>query len=32
MVKNWKLITIYLIIVTVIIEIMIILMNKDNNE
>ena len=29
--KNWKLITIYLIIVTVIIEITM-LMNKDNNK
>ena len=29
--KNWKLITIYLTIVTVIIEI-IMLMNKDNNK
>ena len=29
--KNWKLITIYLIIVAVIIEI-IMLMNKDNNK
>ena len=36
MVKNWKVITIYLIIVTVMIEIIVkmivMLMNKDNNK
>ena len=36
MVKNWKIITMYLIIVTVIIEIIVkmivMLMNKDNNK